>query len=307
METPITSVSVDSTPDEASLLWMPSPDRIASANLTRFLNGAEAASGLKLRDYEALWHWSIDRAADFWRLLWTSLGVIGDGPGAVVLENPDQMPGARFFPHARLNFAENLLRRNDDSDALVFWGEDKVRRRISWTDLNASVSQLQQALKAEGIKPGDRVAGILPNMPEAVVAMLASASLGAVWSSCSPDFGVQGVLDRFGQIEPKVLFAVDGYYYNGKTHDVLGKLAEIVPQLPSLLRVIVIPYVADTVALGNVANSVAFPGYVAGHSSADSSTRACHSIIPSTSCFPPGRPGRRNVLSTASAAHCCNT
>jgi acetoacetyl-CoA synthetase len=173
------------------------------------------------------------------------------------------MPGARFFPRARLNFAENLLRRNDASDALVFWGEDKVRRRLSWAELNGAVSQLQQALRALGIKPGDRVAAIVPNMPEAIIAMLAAASLGAVWSSCSPDFGVQGVLDRFGQIEPKVLFAVDAYHYNGKTHDVLGKLADIVPKLPMLEKLVVIPYVADRPAVGALPKAALLGDFIA--------------------------------------------
>ncbi len=212
-----------------------------------------------------LWRWSVANPEEFWRLVWDFCGVIGDGPGEVGLENPDQMPGARFFPEARLNFTENLLRRHDDSDALVFWGEDKVRRRMSWAELAAEISRLQQALKAEGIKPGDRVAAIVPNIPEAIVAMLAAASLGAVWSSCSPDFGVQGVLDRFGQIEPKVLFAVDGYYYNGKSQNVIGRLAEVVKQLPSLSRVVVVPYTAEKPALENIDKAVALADYIAAH------------------------------------------
>ncbi|MGA2990358.1 MAG: acetoacetate--CoA ligase [Candidatus Korobacteraceae bacterium] len=281
MSNPITSPSTVSTPDDAPLLWQPSPERKAAANLTRFLQAAETASGAKLCDYEALWHWSIENPADFWRLVWSFCGVIGDGPGEVALENGEQMPGARFFPEARLNFAENLLRRHDAADALVFWGEDKVRRRMSWAELNVAVSRLQQALKAEGVKPGDRVAGIVPNVPEAIVAMLAAASLGAVWSSCSPDFGVQGVLDRFGQIEPKVLFAVDGYYYNGKSHGVLDRLAEIVPQLPSLSRVVVIPYIGTPAtaaavagdpakpALAGISKAVALPDYVAARHPAE--------------------------------------
>jgi acetoacetyl-CoA synthetase len=231
--------------NEAPVLWRPSAERIATANLTHFLKQAEETSGRKLRDYQALWRWSIDCPADFWRLVWTFCGVIGDGPGPVAFENPNSMPGTRFFPQARLNFAENLLRRHDASDALVLWGEERFRRRVSWAELAAEVSRLQQALKAEGVKAGDTVAGILPNIPEAVIAMLAAASLGAIWVSCSPDFGVQGVLDRFGQVAPKVLFAVDAYHYNGKQHDVRDKLAEIAPQLPSLSRVVVAPNAGD--------------------------------------------------------------
>ena len=251
--------------NEAVLLWQPSRERIAGANLTAFIKQAEAVAGRRLGDYDALWRWSVEAPGPFWRLMWSYGGVIGDGPGEPDIDNPGAMPGARFFPAARLNFAENLLRRNDSGDALVFWGEDKVRRRMDWAELNQAVSRLQQALKAEGIKAGDRVAAIVPNMPEAIIAMLAAASLGAVWSSCSPDFGVQGVLDRFGQIEPKVLFAVDAYHYNGKSHDVIGKLRDIVPKLPSLTRVVVIPYVADEPGLDTLPKAVTLPDYLAPH------------------------------------------
>ena len=251
---------------EARALWTPSAERVANANLTGFIKAAEAASGLRFADYEALWRWSVASPAEFWGLVWTFCGVIGD-PGDIVLEAPNRMPGARFFPQAQLNFAENLLRRSDTSDAVVFWGEDKVRRRMSWADLIAAVSRLQQALKAEGVKAGDRVAGILPNMPEAIIAMLAAASLGAVWVSCSPDFGVQGVLDRFGQVEPNVLFAVEAYHYNGKSHDVLGKLADMVAGLPSLSRVVVIPYEGATPEVG-VPKAVTLADYIAAHAPA---------------------------------------
>jgi len=254
----------DSSASEPPILWRPSVDRVASANLTRFLNAAESAARRKFPDFAALWRWSVDSPADFWRLIWSFCGVIGEGPGGTAIENAGQMPGAQFFPQARLNFAENLLRRNDSSDALVFWGEEKIRRRMSWAQLHAAVSRLQQSLAAEGVVPGDRVVGIVPNTPEAIIAMLAAASLGAVWSSCSPDFGVQGVLDRFGQIQPKVLFAVDGYFYNGKWQDTLGRVGEIARQLPSLSRVVVIPYAADKRALLEEPRAVPYPDYVAG-------------------------------------------
>ena len=252
-------------PGDSEVLWRPSAERIASANVTRFLKQAEASSGRRLADFAALWRWSVDSPVDFWKLIWNFCGVIGDGPGEPAIERPGEMPGARFFPSARLNFAENLLRRSDSSDALVFWGEDQVRRRMSWSELRAAISRLQQALVAEGVRPGDRVAGILPNMPEAIIAMLAAASLGAIWSSCSPDFGVQGVLDRFGQIQPKVLFAADGCFYNGKRIDALGKLAEIRGRLPSLARVVVVPYISEAPALAAIPAAVAFPDYVSKH------------------------------------------
>lgn len=242
--------------------WHPSAERVASANLTRFMVEAKSVSGRQLNNYRALWQWSVDCPADFWRLVWKFCGVIGDEKG-VVLKDNGQMFGAQFYPDARLNFAENLLRRSDSGEALVFWGEDKVRRHITWAELNDAVSQLQQVFQAEGVQPGDRVAGIMPNMPEAIIAMLAASSLGAVWCSCSPDFGVQGVIDRFGQIEPKVLVAVDAYYYNGKTHDVLGKLGDIVKRLPTLSRVIVVPYVSPEPAVGAIAKAVTLPQAVA--------------------------------------------
>jgi acetoacetyl-CoA synthetase len=250
---------------EPAALWTPSPERLASSNLARFIEAAPAVSDANISDYASLWRWSIERPADFWRLVWSFCGVIGAGPGEPAIENPGQMPGARFFPAARLNFAENLLRRGDSSDALVFWGEDKIRRRISWAELHAAVSRLQQALAAEGVGPGDRVAAIVPNMPEAIIAMLAAASLGAVWASCSPDFGVQGVLDRFGQIQPKVLVAVDGYYYNGKRQECLARVADVAGRLPSLSRVVLIPYISEKPALPNLPIVVALPDYVARH------------------------------------------
>jgi len=215
-------------------LWQPSPSRIAGANMTAFIAQVKRDWGLDLAGYEQLYGFSIAELDKFWRSLWDFCAVIADpGPGPVLVD-PDKMPGARFFPEARLNFAENLLRRRDESDAIVFWGEDKVKRRLSHRALYDQVSQLAQALAALGVGEGDRVAGFMPNMPETVIAMLASASLGAIWSSCSPDFGPQGVLDRFGQIEPKVLFCPDGYHYNGKAHDSLARVAEFSAQLPSL-------------------------------------------------------------------------
>ena len=172
---------------------------------------------------------STQRAA-FWDLVWDFGGVIGD-KGARVLVDPDKMPGAKFFPDARLNFAENLLRRADDGAAIVFRGEDKAASQLTWAQLQTLVSRLQQAMKAAGVGVGDRVAAMLPNIPEAIAAMLAATSIGAIWSSCSPDFGERGVLDRFGQIEPKLFITVDGYWYNGKTVRIVDKLKTIVAQL----------------------------------------------------------------------------
>jgi acetoacetyl-CoA synthetase len=246
-------------------LWTPSPEAAARTNLARFTAAAEKASGQRFADYAALHRWSTESRGEFWSLVWDFCGVKGVR-GERSLVDGDRMPGARFFPEARLNFAQNLLSRSGPGDALVFWGEDRVKRRLSWDALHALVSRLAQALRAQGVGKGDRVAGYLPNMPEAVAAMLATASLGAIWSSCSPDFGVQGVLDRFGQIEPKVLFCPDGYYYGGKAFDALDKTAQIVAQLPTVGRVVVVPYVGDAVgsAAGTAAGSAAGMAAVRG-------------------------------------------
>ncbi|WP_275099562.1 acetoacetate--CoA ligase [Sedimenticola hydrogenitrophicus] len=240
----------------AEPLWQPSADQIEQANLTRFRRFVNQKRGTALADYPALYQWSIDQPEAFWSALWEESGVIAERRGEVVLEDGGKMPGARWFPQARLNFAQNLLRRRDDSDALVFRGEDKLARRVSHRELYDQVSRVAQALEAAGIGEGDRVAAYLPNMPEAIIAMLATSSLGAIWSSCSPDFGVNGVVDRFGQIEPKLLFAADGYYYNGKTHDSLEKIAEIRRSIPSIERVVVIPYTRDNFPLESIAGAL---------------------------------------------------
>jgi acetoacetyl-CoA synthetase len=203
-------------------------------------------------NYAELHRWSVEDREAFWSAVWDDAGVIGD-KGSVVLADGDRMPGARFFPDAKLNFAENLLRETGPGEAIVFQGEDKDSRRLGWDDLHALVSRLQQFMIARGVKAGDRVAAMMPNMPETVAAMLATASIGAIWSSCSPDFGPKGVLDRFSQIDPVMFFACDGYWYNGKPNDIGGKLAEIVPHLPSVTDVVVIDYLG---AAGRTAETI---------------------------------------------------
>lgn len=244
-------------------LWQPSRERAEGSALARFMGEARSRFQAGATDYDGLWRWSVDRPDQFWALVWERTGIVGDGPGGVVVDDATRMPGARWFPEARLNFAENLLRRSDGGDALVFWGEDKVRRRLSFADLHAQVSRVQQALRAAGVGVGDRVAGYMPNMPESVIFMLAAASLGAIWSSASPDFGVQGVLDRFGQIAPKVLVAADGYYYSGKTLDCVARLAEIAPSIPSLEAVVVVPYTLEAADISAVDKAVHLADFVA--------------------------------------------
>ncbi len=255
----------------AAPLWTPTPQRVADANITAFARRVESRHGVQLRDYEALWRWSIDRPEAFWREVWDDAGVIG-AQGSRVLVDGDRMPGARFFPDATLNFARNLIERrpaDDAGDALVFRGEDKARARVSHAELRAAVSRVARALDAAGVKAGDRVAAIVPNMPETLIAMLGGAARGAIWSSCSPDFGVQGVLDRFGQIEPKVLVTVDGYWYNGKAIPIAEKVAAIVAKLPTVERVVVIPYLGGASAgpgdLAGIRGAVSWEAFLAPH------------------------------------------
>ena len=250
--------------DDTIPLWQPSEDRIRQTNMVRFMEDVEEDWNVDIRDYAELYRFSIEEKEKFWTSLKDYAGIIAETWGTDVLVDAGKMPGARWFPDARLNFAENLLRRRDDTDALVFWGEDRVRRRISHSGLYDQVSRLAQALTAAGVGAGDRVAAYLPNMPETVTAMLAASSIGAIWSSCSPDFGVQGVVDRFGQIEPKALFAADGYYYNGKSHDCLGKLAEILDRVPPVARTVIVPYMRAAPPLDGLPGAVMLDDFIAG-------------------------------------------
>ncbi len=230
-------------------IWRPTPAAIAAEPMTAFAAAAASLTGRPLDAFHSLHAWSVEDRAAFWNLVWDFAEVIGD-KGERFLVDGDNMPGARFFPDASLNFAENLLRRRDETDAIVFRGEEGATRRISWRELADLVSRLQQAFRAAGVGPGDRIAALLPNMPEAIAAVLAAASIGAVWSSASPDFGPTGVLDRFGQIEPKLLIACDGYVYGGKRFDLGEKLQAVVAGLPTLAATIIVPYlgVADRIA-----------------------------------------------------------
>ncbi|HEX5418823.1 MAG TPA: AMP-binding protein, partial [Gammaproteobacteria bacterium] len=221
-------------------IWQPSAQRIAASNLTRFI--AEERSQLRSDAYGALYEWSVARPAEFWAAVWRFCGIRASTPYRTVLVERERMPGARWFEGARLNFAENLLAPQRDGAAVIFANERGERSELSWSELRRQVANVAAALREYGVEPGDRVAGLVANRPEAVVAMLASASIGAVWSSCSPDFGIDAVLDRFGQIEPKVLFATDGYFYNGKSFDSMPAVRAVAARLPGLRSVVVVPY-----------------------------------------------------------------
>ncbi len=239
-------------------IWQPSRQRVEAANLTAFIRAVEEEWRIPIGDYPSLYRWSIEEPEQFWTSLWSFAGVSCEERGDCVLRDGDRMPGASWFPDARLNFAENLLRRRDDSPALIFRGEDRVARSLSFVELYSAVSRLRQQLRAWGVRAGDRVAGYLPNMPEAVVAMLSTTSLGAIWSSCSPDFGVQGAVDRFAQIEPVVLFAADGYRYGGRWLDSTERVEGVREQIPSLRKVVIASYTGSDAPAGSVSNAVRY-------------------------------------------------
>ncbi|QDZ01668.1 acetoacetate--CoA ligase [Nitratireductor mangrovi] len=246
-------------------LWTPTPEAVRSAPIMAFMAEASKRAGRSFTTYEELHAWSVAEREAFWSLIWDFCGVVGE-KGGTILENGDRMPGASFFPEAKLNFAENLLAKSGPGDALVFRGEDKVERRMSWDELRALVSKLQQALKAQGVKAGDRVAAMMPNMPETIAAMLAATSIGAIWSSCSPDFGEQGVLDRFGQIEPVVFVTVDGYWYAGKRIEVGDKVEKVLDKLPGVRQAIIVDYLGTAGELaGRIARAETLESIVAAH------------------------------------------
>jgi acetoacetyl-CoA synthetase len=259
---------------EAGPVWTPGPARVARANLTRFLARVRAeAPGVS--DFPSLYRWSVEQPEAFWPAVWTFCGVVADerpgappwdavGVGLDRMAPPDPVLGPRWFPGARLNFAENLLRFDDDRKALVFWNEAGRQASVTYRELRRRVAAAAAALGRDGVVAGDRVAGYLPNLPEAVVAMLAAASLGAVWSSCSPDFGVNGVHDRFGQIRPRVLIAADGYRYAGKRIDLLPRVREVRERIDTIKRVVVVPYVGAEPDLGGIAGAVWWDDWLAG-------------------------------------------
>ncbi|UTW11669.1 acetoacetate--CoA ligase [Marinobacterium rhizophilum] len=244
------------------ILWQPDGARIEGSNLYRFMQQAEEQAGVAFDSYDALHRWSVEQPEAFWSLLWDFAEVRASKRGERVLLDGDRMPGARWFPDARLNYAENLLCNRDDWPALVFHNEAGRRESLSYADLYRRVAQVAAGLRRAGVVEGDRVAGFVPNVIDTVVVMLASASVGAVWTACSPDFGIQGVLDRFGQTKPKVLFTTDGYLYNGKTFNSLQRLAEVLPQLPDIQQLVVMPYISATPDLAPVPGAVLLKDFI---------------------------------------------
>jgi acetoacetyl-CoA synthetase len=249
-----------------TILWRPSRKRIAEANVTKFIQSLNRDKNLALKNSKDLYTWSIREPESFWNHVWQFNGVIASKKGTKTLTYADDMINARWFSEARLNFAENLLKRRDNHEALVFQGENRVHWRLSYAQLYDAVSIAAQALKNQGVKKGDRVAAFMPNLPDTIIFMLATASIGATWSSCSPDFGTQGVLDRFSQISPKILIAVEGYFYNGKQLDTLQKVAEISQELPSLKKVVIVSYTRNKPDISKVKNGIHLDSFVSDFS-----------------------------------------
>ncbi len=243
-------------------LWQPSKKQIEQANISRFIKKVAKEFEPQVTDYSSLYTWSIAKPQDFWVAVWEFCNIISSSKWKTVVTDFNKMPGARWFEGSKLNFAQNLLRFNDEKPAIIFWGENGKKSYLSYSELYDQVARLAKSLRTVGIAEGDRVAGFMPNIPETVVAMLATTSMGAIWSSSSQDFGVNGVLDRFGQIKPKVLFAADGYFYNGKIIDSIDKTNEIVRQLPGIKKVIIIPFINKNPDISEIKTSALYPDFL---------------------------------------------
>ncbi len=240
----------------AELLWTPSAERVEASNMNAFRKYVNRRFGLNLGDYSALYDWSVDNISDFWETLWDHSEIQASKKYDFVLDDPEKLPGAKWFEGARLNFAENLLCFRDGREAIVFRGESGKTKRLSYKELYSQVAKAAAGLKKLGLKAGDRVAGFMPNLPETVIAMLAVTSIGAIWSSASPDFGVRGVVDRFGQIEPRLLIACDGYFYGGKKFDSRQKIKQFLPELPSVEQVVIVPYAEDNPDISSISEGI---------------------------------------------------
>ena len=227
-------------------MWQPTEEQINNSQMMDYMQLVNQKFGLSLKKYSQLYDWSIEKAEDFWGSFWEYSQIIHHSPYSQVVDDLGKMPGAKWFDGATLNFTENLLRYRDDKIAIHFYGEDGTQSSLSYRELHDQVSRLARSMREMGIVKNDRVAGFMPNIPETIIAMLATSSIGAIWSSCSPDFGIKGVLDRFQQIEPKLIFAADGYLYNGKTIDCLSKLKNILTYLPSIKKTIIVPFTGDS-------------------------------------------------------------
>ncbi len=248
------------------LLWQPSEQRIKASNMYRFMNLINEKYNQSLAEYEDLWEWSTENIPDFWASMWDFAGIKASQPYTEVVDDLTKMPGAKWFSGAKLNFAENLLRYRDDRVALIFKGEARDSTKMTYAELYDEVARVAKSLKEAGVQSGDRVAGFMPNMPQTIIAMLGATSLGASWSSCSPDFGIKGVLDRFGQIQPKVLFTANGYFFKEKKFDSLERVADILKELPTTEKVVVVPYTEADPDISGIPNAVHYRDFKSSES-----------------------------------------
>jgi acetoacetyl-CoA synthetase len=245
----------------AKLLWNPSEKSVRRTNMYRFMNLINQKYNRQFSEYAPLYQWSIDNIPHFWASMWEFAEIKASRPHEQIIDDVGKMPGAKWFSGSRLNFAENLLRYRDHKPALVFRGEDRVARTMTYAELYDETARVAGSLRTAGVQTGDRVVGFMPNMPETIIAMLAATSIGATWSSCSPDFGIKGVLDRFEQIQPKILFTADGYFFKGKPFDSLGRISNIIKNLPSIEKVVVVPYTRTDPDITGVPNAVHYKDF----------------------------------------------
>lgn len=250
----------------SKLLWQPAEEREKGANITKFMEFVSKRYGKDLHTYQELYHWSIDDIPDFWASVWDFSGIKASKPFEELVDGLDKFPGAKWFIGAKLNFAENLLRYKDERTAFIFKGEDRKTARMSYAELYDQVARLAKSLREIGIKPGDRVAAYMPNLMETVAAMLAAASIGAIWSSCGSELGPGAVVDRFGQIEPKVLFTADGYLFKGGIFNTLSNAAKVAQGVPSIEKVVVVPYVTEKPDISSIPNAVSYNDFLSGES-----------------------------------------
>ncbi|MFZ5646384.1 MAG: acetoacetate--CoA ligase [Bacillota bacterium] len=248
------------------LLWKPSSEKKKNTNMFKYIRFLNEKGIINISDYNELYNWSINNPADFWVSVWEFCGIKVSRMYENIVVNQEDMIESQWFPEARLNFAENLLRYRDNREALVFIGEGQEPVRLTYAGLYDRVARLSRTMRDTGIRAGDRVAGFMPNMPETIIGMLATTSIGAIWSSCSPDFGIKGVVDRFGQIQPRVLFTANGYYYNGKKHDCLNRVADILEQIPSVEKVVVVPYTDSNPDISGITKAVLFSDFLSPES-----------------------------------------
>ncbi len=243
-------------------LWYPDESLKRESQLIRFQKKVSDKTGTTFSSYQDFYQWSVEENILFWSLFWDFASLVNAQKGEKIFQKDISFEKSRFFPEGRLNYAENLLQGADDQEAIIFRGEDLVKKRLTYRELRSQVHHLQSAFKEMGVRSGDRVVAFIPNIPEAIVAMLAATSLGAVWSSCSPDFGLEGLLDRFGQIQPKILLTADGYFYKGQSHNSLEKIAQALPSLPSVEKVIVIPYISPSPQLSHMRDSLLYNDFL---------------------------------------------